>query len=133
MVMSVRIFSFLVNPYRVHVIIASITPQQGSFRFYLRLWPCIQIFSVKSKIYDIKCNYYRSLVKCTTSVHEISAGHRSVSGTISCVSDRIPFLPVTMTGSFSNFNSISYTEDRHGLRLTSTKCRLPGTNIYSRC
>ena len=41
------------------------------------------------------------------SVHEITAGHRSLSGTISCVTDRIRFLPVTMTGRFSNFNSIS--------------------------
>ena len=51
---------------------------------------------------------------------------RSLSGTISCVTDRIRFLPVTMTGRFSNFNSISYTEDRHELRLTGTKC-LPDT------
>ena len=28
--------------------------------------------------------------------------HRSLSGTISCVTGRIRFLPVTMTGSFSN-------------------------------
>ena len=59
------------------------------------------------------------------AVHEITAGHRSLSGTISCVTDRIRFLPVTMTGRFSNFNSISYTEDRHELRVTGTKCRLP--------
>ena len=32
-----------------------------------------------------------------------------------------------MTGRFSNFNSISYTEDRHALRVTGTKCRLPDT------
>ena len=32
-----------------------------------------------------------------------------------------------MTGRFSNFNSISYTEDRHELRLTGMKCRLPDT------
>ena len=118
---------FLISrePIQSTCIIASITPQQSSFRFYLRLWPSIQILSVKSKIYDIKCNYYRSLVKCTTSVHEISAGHRSLSGSISCVSDRIRFLPVTMTGRFSNFNSISYTEDWHELCMTGTKCRLP--------
>ena len=30
-----------------------------------------------------------------------------------------------MTGRFSNFNSISYTEDRHELQVTGTKCRLP--------
>ena len=63
----------------------------------------------------------------TKTVHEITAGHRSLSGTISCVTDRIRFLPVTMTGRFSNFNSISYTEDRHKLRVTGTKCRLPDT------
>ena len=62
-----------------------------------------------------------------TAKYEITAGHRSLSGTISCVTDRIRFLPVTMTGSFSNFNSISYTEDRHKLRVTGTKCRLPDT------
>ena len=60
-------------------------------------------------------------------MHEITAGHRSLSGTISYVTNRIRFLPVTMTGSFSNFNSISYTEDRHELRVTGTKCRLPDT------
>ena len=58
-------------------------------------------------------------------VHEITASHRSLSGTISCVTDRIRFLQVTMTGWFSNFNSISYTEDRHELCVTSTNCRLP--------
>ena len=61
------------------------------------------------------------------SVHEITAGHRSLSGTISCVTDRIRFLPVTMTGRFSNFNSTSYTEDWHELRVTGKKCRLPNT------
>ena len=45
-------------------------------------------------------------------VHEISDGHRSLSDTISFVTDRFRFLPVTMTGRFSNFNSISYTKDR---------------------
>ena len=58
-------------------------------------------------------------------MHEITAGHRSLSGTISCVTDRIRFLRVTMTGRFSNFNSISYTENRHELRVTGKKCRLP--------
>ena len=61
------------------------------------------------------------------AVHEITAGHRSLSGTISCMTDRIRFLPVTMTGRFSNFNSISYTEDRHELQVTGMKCRLPDT------
>ena len=28
---------------------------------------------------------------------------------------------------FSDFNSISYTEDRHELRVTGKKCRLPDT------
>ena len=44
---------------------------------------------------------------------------------ISYVTDRIRFLPVTMTDRFSNFNSISYEEDQHELRVTDTKCRLP--------
>ena len=35
------------------------------------------------------------------AAHEIAAGHRSLTGTISCVSGRIRFLPVTMTGRFS--------------------------------
>ena len=60
-------------------------------------------------------------------VHEITAGHRSVSDTISCVTDRICFLPVTMTGKFSNFNSTSYTKDRHDLQVTKMKCPLPDT------
>ena len=61
------------------------------------------------------------------AVHEITAGHRSLFSTISSVNDRICFLPVTMTGWFSNFNSISYTEDRHELQVTGTKCRLLDT------
>ena len=52
------------------------------------------------------------------SVHEITAGHRSLSGTISYVTDRIRF---------QNFNSTLYTEDRHKLRVTDTKCRMPDT------
>ena len=59
------------------------------------------------------------------SVHEITAGNQSLSSTISCVTDRI--LPVTMTGRFSNFNSISYTVDRHKVRVTGTKCGLSDT------
>ena len=59
------------------------------------------------------------------TVHEITGGHRSLSGTISCVTDRVRFLPVTMTGRFSNFNTILYTEDQHDLHVTGTKCRLP--------
>ena len=46
-----------------------------------------------------------------SSVHEVTAGHRSLSGTISCVTDMIRFLPITMTGRFSNINSISYAGD----------------------
>ena len=61
------------------------------------------------------------------AVHEIAASHRSLSGTTSCVTDRIRFLPVTMTGRFSNFNSISYTEDWHKLQVTGTKCQLLDT------
>ena len=59
------------------------------------------------------------------AVHEITASHRSLSGTNLCVTDRIRFLLVTMTGWFSNLNSISYTEDRHESRMTGTKCPLP--------
>ena len=51
----------------------------------------------------------------TITVHKINAGHRLLSVTISCVTDRIRILSVTMTGRFSNFNSISYTKDRHEL------------------
>ena len=65
------------------------------------------------------------------AVHDINAGHRSLSGTNSCVTDRIRFLPVTMTGRSSNFNSISYTEDQHELRVTGTKCRLPDTMSHT--
>ena len=61
------------------------------------------------------------------AVHEITASHQSLFGTNLCVTDRIRFLPVTMTGRFSNFNSIAYTEDRQELRVTSTNCRLPDT------
>ena len=61
------------------------------------------------------------------AVHEITAGHWSLSNTISCVTDRICFLPVTMTGKFSNFNSTSYSKDRHELQVTETKCPLPDT------
>ena len=61
----------------------------------------------------------------TTSVHEITAGHRSLSGTISCVTYRIRFLLDTMTGRFSNFNSTSCTEDEYDLWVTGAKCRLP--------
>ena len=71
--------------------------------------------------------YYMHTLLRTLTVHKITAGHRSLSGTISCVTHRIRFLPVTTTGRFSNFNSISYTEDRHELRVTGTKCRLPDT------
>ena len=64
------------------------------------------------------------VLKIERSVHEITVGHRSLSGTISFMTDRIRFLPVSMTGRFSNFNSISYTEDRHELHVTGAKCRL---------
>ena len=39
------------------------------------------------------------------AMHEITAGQRSLSNTLSCVTDRIRFLPVTMTGMFSKFNN----------------------------
>ena len=61
----------------------------------------------------------------TCTVHEITAGHRSLSGTISYVTDRISFLLVTMTNRFSKFNSLSYTEDRHELPVTGTNCEWP--------
>ena len=60
-------------------------------------------------------------------MHEITDCHRSLSGTNLCVTNRIRYLPVTMTGIFSYFNSISHTEDRYELRVTGTKCRLPDT------
>ena len=60
-------------------------------------------------------------------MHEITVGHQSLSDTISRVTDRICFLPVTMTGRFLNFNSIPYTEDRHELRVTGKKHRLSDT------
>ena len=70
---------------------------------------CLAIMEVTCAIFyllsDTLVNYF--------AVHEMTAGHRSLSGTISCVTDRIRFLPVTMTGRYSNFNSISYTEDLH--------------------
>ena len=49
------------------------------------------------------------------SVHEITAGHRSLSGTISCVTDRIRFLLVTMTGRVSNFNTVNPRISPRGL------------------
>ena len=52
-----------------------------------------------------------SVIFIVPTVHEISAGHWSLSGNISCVTERIRFLPVTMTGRLSNFNSISYKEE----------------------
>ena len=39
------------------------------------------------------------------------------------MTDRIRLLPVTVTGRFSNFNNVSYTEDRHRLRVTGKKWR----------
>ena len=47
--------------------------------------------------------------------------------TISCVTSRIRFLPVTKTGRCSKFNSISYKEDWHKLRVIGRKYRLPDT------
>ena len=93
------------------------------------------LMPTQTALYDrgfILCSHFSNLRENRSKnvwrpVHEITAGHRSLSGTISCVTDRIRFLPVTMTGRFSNFNSISYTEDRHELRVTGTKCRLLDT------
>ena len=61
-------------------------------------------------------------------VHEIAAGHRSLSGMISCVTDRIRFLPVTMKGfmkgcatSFGMPQKLPSAHcDRYKLRLTDT-------------
>ena len=62
------------------------------------------------------------------AVHEISAGYRSLSSTISCVTDRIRFLPVTHDLQVFKFQwYISYTEDRHELRMAGAKCRLLDT------
>ena len=79
------------------------------------------------KVYRAKCRKIRYV-----AVHRITAGHRSLSGTISCVTYRIRSLPVTMTGRFSNFNSISYIDDQHELGVTGTKCQLPDTMSGSR-
>ena len=75
----------------------------------------------------LACPNLIMLIGIFLTVHEITAGHRSLSGTISCEIDRIYFLPVAMTSRFSNFNIISYTEDRHELRVTGKKFRLPNT------
>ena len=44
-----------------------------------------------------------------------------------CCLRTLQFSLLTMTDRYSNFNIISYTEDRHELRVTDTKCRLPDT------
>ena len=76
---------------------------------------CFQI-----DLIDYVCNSY--------TVNEIAAVHRSLSSTISCVTDRIPFLPVTHDLQVFKFQwYISYTEDRHELRMAGTKCRLSDT------
>ena len=74
----------------------------------------------------LACPNLIMLIGIFFTVHEI-ASHRSLSGTISCEIDRIYFLPVSMTSRFSNFNIISYTEDRHELPVTGKKFRLPNT------
>ena len=63
-----------------------------------------------------------------SSLHEITAGYPPLSGAISHYV-RIPFLPVTMTGRVSNFNSTSYTEDWHKLRTQVVLC----TGSYYLC
>ena len=82
--------------------------------------------SLKILILRLK-NTYKKAYKLIKTVHEITAGHRSLSDRNSCVTDRICFLPVTMTGRFSNFNSLSYTKDWYKLQLNGTKCGLPDT------
>ena len=71
----------------------------------------------------------------TCSVHKITAGHRSLSGAISRVTDRIRFLPVTMTGRFSNYNSILYTRVIYKADLRSYdrgKSQMIGQNLLAR-
>ena len=88
---------------------------------------------INIEAWKLACIYFWNILVATCipnfsiAVHALTAGHRSMCGTISCVTDRIRFLPVTMTGKFSNFNSISYTEDRHELRVPDTRCQLPDT------
>ena len=55
-------------------------------------------------------------------MHEITAGHRSLSGTLSSVTDRICFLPVTMTGRFSNFNISIFHDVRHWQKIYFRRC-----------
>ena len=69
---------------------------------------------------------------CSVSVHKITAIHWPPPGTISCVNDRICFLPVTMTGTFSNFNSMSYKIDWHECPALNADCwtRCPSLTKY---
>ena len=47
--------------------------------------------------------YHFSGTEKNSTVHEITAGHRSLSSTISCVTDRIRFLPVTIVEKIGEF------------------------------
>ena len=49
------------------------------------------------KLLDVIVTYLLDSQKGRMAAYEIAAGHRSLSGTISYVSGRIRFLPVTMT------------------------------------
>ena len=89
---------------------------QSCIYSYLPHLDSCKSFEESPFIFDIVC--------VQNAVHKITAGHLSLSSMISCVTDRIRFLLVTVSGRFSNFNSTSYTEDRHELRVTGTKCRL---------
>ena len=62
------------------------------------------------------------------TVHEITAGHRSLSGTITCVTDRIRFLPVTLAAGLQI--SILYHTQK-----TGTNCKWPvrSADCRSRC
>ena len=57
------------------------------------------------------------------AVHEIAAGHRSLSGTISYVTDRIRFLTVTMAGSIFKFQQ--FIIFRRPARIASDRHKVP--------
>ena len=83
---------------------------------------CFQI-----DLIDYVCSSY--------TVNEITAVHRSLSSTISCVTDRIRFLPVTHDLQVFKFQwYISYTEDRHELRMAGTgEIFISGAAQFSEC
>ena len=95
----------------------------GGPHYYFTLLQLYLPWRIESKLQSGSFSYeekFKHIKKCSYAVHEITAGHQSLCGTISCVTDRIRFMLVTMTGRLSKFNSISYTEDLHELRVTGT-------------